>query len=119
MYGLYARAAEFANKDPFTLPKAFADRRPNINMSTPLDFVATTDITGGNSGSPVIDREARVVGLAFDNNIEGLPNQFLFTTDAARTVAVHSAGITEALRSVYRATPLLNELLGQPTTGTH
>jgi hypothetical protein len=118
IYGLYARSAEFGNKDPFTLPKAFADRRTSVNMSTPFDFVSTTDITGGNSGSPVIDREARVVGLAFDNNIEGLPNQFLFTTEAARTVSVHSAGITEALRNVYRATALLNELIGQPARGT-
>jgi hypothetical protein len=113
LYGLYARAAEFGNKDPFTLPAAFAARRGAVDMATPYNFVATTDITGGNSGSPMIDREARIVGLAFDNNIEGLPNQFLFTTEAARTVGVHSAGITEALRNVYRAPALLSELLGQ------
>ena len=83
-------------------------------MDTPLNFVTTNDITGGNSGSPMIDRDGRVVGIAFDGNTEQLPNQFLFRTYAGRTVGVHAAGITEALRSVYGATELLVELLGEP-----
>jgi hypothetical protein len=111
-YGYYARSAEFDNKMPWTLPPTFEKRRANVNMSTPFNFVATNDITGGNSGSPVIDRQARVVGIAFDGNIEQLPNEFLFRTDAGRTVAVHSAGILEALRNVYQAQALVNELLG-------
>jgi hypothetical protein len=110
-YGLYARAAEFDNKMPFTLPAAFAEARGRIDMSKPLDFVSTNDITGGNSGSPMIDKDARVVGIAFDGNIEQLPNQFLFRTIAGRTVAVHSAGIIEALRNVYQAQALVDELL--------
>jgi hypothetical protein len=81
-------------------------------MSTPLDFVTTNDITGGNSGSPMIDRERRIVGLAFDGNIEQLPNEFVFTAEAARAIGVHSAGILEALRAVYGAEDLLEELLG-------
>ncbi|MFV1987181.1 MAG: S46 family peptidase [Gemmatimonadota bacterium] len=111
--GMYERSSSFGNEDPWTLPTAFAERRADVDMNTPLDFVTTNDITGGNSGSPMIDREARVVGLAFDGNIEQLPNEFLFRTASGRTVGVHTAGITEALRSVYRATELLAELLGE------
>ena len=82
-------------------------------MSTPLDFVSTNDITGGNSGSPVIDKDARVVGIAFDGNIESLPNEFLFGAPGGRTVSVHSAGILEALRSVYHADRLVEELTAE------
>ena len=112
-YGLYGRAAEFQNKDPFTLPKSFETARGAINLGTPFNFVSTNDITGGNSGSPVIDREGRVVGIAFDGNIESLPNEFVYRNETGRTVSVHSAGITEALRVVYKAEALLRELLGQ------
>jgi len=110
--GMFERAASFGNEMPWTLPSRFAEHRADVRMDAPLDFVTTNDITGGNSGSPMIDREARVVGLAFDGNIEQLPNEFLFRTTAGRTVGVHAAGIAEALRSVYEAEGLLAELLG-------
>ncbi|HEX6309064.1 MAG TPA: S46 family peptidase [Longimicrobiales bacterium] len=113
IHGLYARAAEFDNADPWTLPAAWARQRGSVDMDVPLNFVATNDITGGNSGSPMIDREARVVGIAFDGNIEQLPNEFLFDPARGRTVAVHSAGILEALRNVYRAEALVAELVGR------
>lgn len=111
MFGLYGRATAFGNQMPFTLPASFERQRAQLRLETPLNMVSTNDITGGNSGSPVIDREARVVGIAFDGNIEQLPNEFVFRTEAGRTVSVHSAGIIEALRSVYRATALVEELL--------
>jgi hypothetical protein len=110
-HGMYARAAEFDNAVPFDLPPAFVKRQEHVNMTVPMDFVSTNDITGGNSGSPIIDREARIVGLAFDGNIEQLPNEYVFRTETGgRTVAVHAAGILEALRSIYRAEALLAEL---------
>jgi hypothetical protein len=112
-FGLYGRAAEFGDRMPWQLPAAFAKAAGTINLSVPLNFVATTDITGGNSGSPIIDRDGRVVGLAFDGNIEQLPNEYLFSdATGGRTIAVHSAGILEALRSVYNAEALLRELTG-------
>jgi V8-like Glu-specific endopeptidase len=112
-HGMYARAAEFGNVVPFDLPPAFAARKQFVDMLTPVDFVSTNDITGGNSGSPLIDRQARVVGLAFDGNVEQLPNEYVFRTETGgRTVAVHSAGILEALRNIYQANALLAELMG-------
>jgi len=114
MGGMYERASSFGNEMPWTLPPNFEALRDDVQMDTPLNFVTTNDITGGNSGSPMIDRDGRVVGIAFDGNTEQLPNQFLFRTYAGRTVGVHAAGITEALRSVYGATELLVELLGDP-----
>jgi hypothetical protein len=111
IYGLYARAAEFDNEMPWTLAPAIEAAIDDVDMSVPLNFVSTNDITGGNSGSPVIDREARWVGIAFDGNVEAFPNEFLFAAENGRTVSVHSAGITEALLNVYGAVELLEELL--------
>jgi hypothetical protein len=111
-HGMFARSAEFDSAVPFDLPPTFAARKSFVDMLKPIDFVTTNDITGGNSGSPLIDRQARIVGLAFDGNIEQLPNEYVFRTETGgRTIAVHSAGIIEALRSIYQAEALVAELL--------
>src|ERR1035437_7035318 len=112
-YGLYDRAASFSNKPPFDLtPKEIAGR-DKLDLSTPLDFVTTNDIIGGNSGSPVVNLDGELVGLVFDGNIESLAGDFVYDGSKNRTVAVHSAGMIEGLRKLYGADALADELHGK------
>ena len=112
-YGLYDRAASFSNKPPFDLTPKEAAGRDKLDLSTPLDFVATGDIIGGNSGSPVVNRDGELVGLIFDGNIESMAGDFVYDGTKNRAVAVHSAGMIEGLRKLYGAGALADELEGK------
>ena len=114
-FGLYDRALSFNEATPYELAPSLKARKDKIDLSTPLNFVYTADTIGGNSGSPVINRNAELVGLNFDSNLQKLSNRYWFIEDeeGSRAVAVHSGGILEALRKVYDASELANELLAK------
>jgi len=115
-YGLYDRHASNPGSEDWALPPRWQTPPPALVLGTPLDMVATNDIIGGNSGSPVVDKAGRLVGLVFDGNIESLPGEFIYAAETGRTVAVHSAAILEALRHVYGARRLVDEIEPAPPT---
>jgi Peptidase S46 len=110
--GLYQRSAEHDNKPPFDLPKGWIDKKASLNPSTHFNFVSDADIIGGNSGSPVVNKENEFVGIIFDGNIQSLVLDCIYTDTEARAVSVDSAAIIEALRKVYDAGVLADELEG-------
>jgi hypothetical protein len=112
MAGAFEHADAHGNKPPFHLPESWTDNKSKINLRTPLNFVHTADIIGGNSGSPTINQNAEVVGIVFDGNIQSLPWNFAYDDTVARSVSVDSRGIIEALRKVYDANMLADELTG-------
>jgi hypothetical protein len=114
-FGLYDRALSFGEKSPFDLAESLKNRRDRVDLSTPLNFVYTADTIGGNSGSPVINRNGELVGLNFDSNLQKLSNRYWYIEEGegSRAVGVHSAGILEALRKVYDANELANELIAR------
>jgi hypothetical protein len=105
--GLFYRRS---NEGPYLAPARWVESEPMLNLTTPLDFVSTCDIGGGDPGSPTINRAGELVGVTFDGNLESLPNTYLYVEDQARAVHVAVQGIAEALEKVYHATPLLREL---------
>ena len=109
-HGMFARAAEFNDAPPFSLPREWLLARDRIDMRTPVDFVCTVDSTGGNSGSPVVNTRGELTGLLFDGNIESFANEFLYGERVERSVCVHPQAIVEALRKVYGAKRLLHEI---------
>jgi hypothetical protein len=112
-YGLFGRSADFNNQGEFHLIPRFAEGQSKLNLSTAFNYVTTNDIIGGNSGSPVIDKDGAIVGLIFDGNIESLVGDFVYDIETNRAVAVHTAAMTEALRKLYGADALLREMMGQ------
>ncbi len=111
--GLYVRSKEQGNKDPFELPKRWETKKGVIDPKTPFNFVSTADIIGGNSGSPVINKAGELVGIIFDGNIQSLVLDFIYDQTQARAVSVDSRAIMEALRKVYDAGDLADEIAGK------
>ena len=110
-YGSLDRYYSFDKKFPFNLPEYWKTLPEEFDLSTPLNFASTCDIIGGNSGSPVINTDAEVVGLAFDGNMESHSGRYIYTTELNRTVSVSAEGMIEAIRDLYKAERLADEIL--------
>jgi hypothetical protein len=115
--GAFEHAAEHGNKPPFNLAASWPKMRSKLNLATPLNYVSTADIIGGNSGSPTVNKAGEVVGIIFDGNIQSLVMNFYYNDVQSRAVSVDSRGIIEALRKIYGADALADELTGAKTAG--
>jgi hypothetical protein len=109
-HGLYDRAAGFSYRPPWNLPARFEKEKNELELTTPYNFVSTADIIGGNSGSPVINRDAELVGLIFDGNIESLALDYFYTEEKARAISVDARGLLEAASEVYDAEAVVEEV---------
>jgi hypothetical protein len=110
--GAFERAEQQGHREPFDLPKRWLEGKDKVDPQSPFNFVSTADTIGGNSGSPVLNRAGELVGINFDRNRHGLVRNFVYTDEQARHIAVHSRGVLEALRHLYGARTLVQELTG-------
>ncbi len=109
--GAFARAEALGGTEPFDLPARWRNGKAKLDLRTPFNFVSTADTIGGNSGSPVLNRQGQLVGVNFDRNRHGLVRNFVYTDEQARHIAVHAAGIVEALDKLYDCPALIAEML--------
>jgi hypothetical protein len=108
--GLYDRGASFDYKSPFNIAPQMLARKQSVELTRPFNFVYTADTIGGNSGSPVINRKGEIVGVNFDSNIHRFVSRYVYTEETGRAMGVHTGGIIEALRKIYNAGALADEL---------
>ncbi|MDQ6653394.1 MAG: S46 family peptidase, partial [Acidobacteriota bacterium] len=108
--GLYDRSAQFKSEFPYNLPPRWLEKKSAVNLGTPFNFVSTNDIIGGNSGSPTINKNAELVGLIFDGNIQSLVGDFVYDESVNRAISVDSRAMLEVLRKVFDANEVADEL---------
>jgi len=111
--GLYERSAQHNGEPPYDLAPRWVENKAALDLKTPFDLVSTNDIVGGNSGSAVVNRKGELVGLIFDGNIQSLPGYFIYEEPINRAVSVDSRAIVEALRKIYKADALADEIVGK------
>ncbi|MBK9098458.1 MAG: S46 family peptidase [bacterium] len=109
-YGILDRYYSFDGEFPWNLHERWLDAPEEFDFSTPFNFVATNDVVGGNSGSPIINKDSEIVGVSFDGNIQSLPGDFIYDPEVNRSVGVHSAGMLEAIKDLYEFERLAEEL---------
>lgn len=114
--GLYVRGDQHKQQPPYKIADSWMKARAAVKATTPFDFVSTNDIVGGNSGSPVINAKGELVGLIFDGNLQSLPGYFVYDSSVNRAVSVDARGMLEALKVVYKAEAIVNELTGAATS---
>jgi hypothetical protein len=110
LYGIYDRSLAFGKNEDYILPSRYWDRQKKLDLATPVNFVSTCDIIGGNSGSPTLNKNGEFIGIVFDGNIESLPGNFVYDIRNNRAVSVDSRYILEALNKLYDAEKLVKEL---------
>jgi hypothetical protein len=108
----FAYAQKNGNKPPYQLPDNWWKAKDKINLETPLNEISSVDVIGGNSGSPLVDTKGEIVGVIFDANLPLLAGRFVYQDETARAISVDSRAIIEALRKVYDADALADELMG-------
>lgn len=111
--GLFKRADKFGNKEPYKLPETWAAMKSKLDLKTPFNFVSTNDIIGGNSGSPVINKNGELVGLIFDGNIQSLVGNFIYDEAQNRAVSVDVRAMLYALKNIYKTNELVEELTNE------
>ena len=109
--GIFERAAQNKNKVPFRLPERWVEKKPSLDLNLPINFVSTNDIAGGNSGSPVINKDLEIVGVIFDVNTQALAGNFIYDETQNRGISVDSRGIIHALRKLYGADVIADEIV--------
>jgi len=109
-YGLFERSKAFGNKFPYEISLQLQKNQKKVDLEKSINFVTTHDITGGNSGSPVIDKQGQIVGLIFDGNAYSHVLNYFYTDEKARAISVSTEGIEETLKSIYRAKRILKEI---------
>ena len=107
---MYDRYFGFNKNYPWNLPEKWQTPPEGFKLETPINFISTNDIVGGNSGSPVINENGELVGIAFDGNIESLSSDFIFTTESNRMLAVDIRGVKECIQQVYKVPRLISEI---------
>jgi len=117
--GLFQRSAQHNNEMPYTLAQRWVDAKSTLTLTTPFDLVSTNDIVGGNSGSAVVNTKGEIIGLIFDGNIQSLPAYYIYEEPINRAVSVDSRAIVEALRKVYHADTLVDEIVGKRRVTTN
>ncbi len=105
--GLFGRATGAV---PYALPQTWLAAKPKLDLATPMNLTTTNDIIGGNSGSPLIDQNARVVGLVFDGNIYSLGGEYGYDGARNRAVSVDSRALLAGLRTVYHFDRIVTEI---------
>jgi hypothetical protein len=108
--GLYARSEAHKREFPYNLPQRWWDKKNEVNLNTPFNFVSTNDIIGGNSGSPTINQNGELVGLIFDGNIQSLIGDFMYDGSVNRAISVDSRGMLEVLKKIFGANEIAAEL---------
>jgi hypothetical protein len=117
-YGMYDRFRANGPGTEWDLPYRWRTPPAGLDLGTPLDFVSTADTYGGNSGSPTVTKDLRLVGLNFDRNIDALVRDYIYLPERGRNVMVDVRAIQAALETVYGARRVVTELLtGQISDG--